>query len=63
LDDIHAALDRALAQKRDPLHLDAQRIRPVANRLVGFPKSLVVRSDPFDMRVSHPGDLGPIARR
>jgi len=62
LENLDAVLDRALAEKRDPLHLGADRIRSVADALVRLPESLVVRSDPF-ARIGHHGDLGPIARR
>src|SRR6266576_2300970 len=51
LDNLHAVLDRTLAEKRDPLHPGADRIRPAADALVRLPKSLVVRSDPFDVRI------------
>src|SRR2546423_5051810 len=53
VEDLHATLDRALAEKRDAFHRDAELIRPVAKALVCLAEAGIVRLDPLRDRVRH----------
>src|SRR5437660_7711140 len=53
VDDLHALLDRALAEEGNALHLDTQFVGPAANALVCVAEPCVVRLDPLGDRVRH----------
>src|SRR5690242_798022 len=63
LEDLDALLVGTLAQKGQPLHLCPDGFRPLANRLVRFLESLIVRHDPFQSCIVHYPDLGPVRSR